>query len=190
MDNTISFKRGQGQRSISDYGDGNQTISFSDDINKHNIRISEHDNAHIILTLIDDNGTETGDSLTLNYAFILEDSAIERLEFANGDVINTADMIAATQTDDISDEAIETPIENASNDDTDSDANAQTINQADTHHDDKTALRLVVNQTARTDSTTSDALTISDSTTLRDTEVSYEELWFGRNSQNHLLNER
>ncbi|AFJ03706.1 Alkaline phosphatase [Methylophaga frappieri] len=109
-DDVIEFNLGDGKDFIQD-NYGFDQIVFSNGINQSNIVLSHSKNLatyrtefingggisiqdDILITILDDNGQVTGDSLLLRNAFSYEDDAIEQFTFSDGTIITKQDLYA------------------------------------------------------------------------------------------------
>ncbi len=78
------FNFGDGQDQIVD-SDGNDVIRFGAGITRANVQFSTPDRSSILITLVDNNGVATGDSILLENALTDPNYQLEIFEFSNGD---------------------------------------------------------------------------------------------------------
>ena len=97
---TYIFNLGDGQDTISDNAGSytsEDTIEFGPGITRAHLRISHKDNNHILIELLDDNGTPTGDHITIYSAYTNATYQIEHITFADGTYMTLAEIIEASR---------------------------------------------------------------------------------------------
>ena len=87
--------RDNGQYSLSDTED---KIVFGADITQEMLSFTHNSSGHLLITVTDPNNADNNGSITLEYAYINSHYLIERIEFADGSSMDTAAILAASET--------------------------------------------------------------------------------------------